>query len=424
VPLSVTATPVGPAFAGLSATVNVATGVTPSVAGASLGRALVVEADPVAPAGPVTVTASVPVLDWGVPGCSAGTTCVLPAATGEMTLRLDLSAVKAGDALPVTITTTADGAAPATANVAVTAAATPAGLSYFTIDHGGLAMAANTVVTCMKGDGHCDENNNTSDLGYVDEGSVPGAIDSSLADLALPAGATILDATLRWGGNPAGAPDDQPAALGAVTLIAPGGTPTVIHADQTPLQTPDEAYAASADVTDLLRALPTATGTYQVANVQTGTGRDQFGGWSLLVAYRLPDAPLQALAVFNDPGHDGRLSKVKEGLRFALPGFTETPDSVQVGVVGYEGDLGLQSDKATIGGLTLGKANNFFHSSIDVGDATRVPPEQNQYGFDAQLLDVDGPLKQDADGLAVTFTTTDAEAVYVGGVAVAFPVNT
>ena len=124
--------------------------------------------------------------------------------------------------------------------------------------------------------------------------------------------------------------------------------------------------------------------------MQTGTGPEQFGGWSLLVAYRLPDAPLQALAVFDDPGHDGRLSRVKEGLRFALPGFTAAPPSVQVGVIGYEGDLGLQSDRATVGGRTLGKVNNFFHSSIDVGDATRVPPEENQYGFDAQLLDVDG----------------------------------
>ena len=115
-PLSVTATPVGPAFAGLSATVNVSTGVAPaaagaSVAGASLGRSLVVQADPAPPAGPVTVTASVPVLDWGVPGCAAGTTCVLPAAANDMTLRLDLRAVKAGDAVPVTVTITADGAA-------------------------------------------------------------------------------------------------------------------------------------------------------------------------------------------------------------------------------------------------------------------------------------------------------------------------
>ena len=92
-------------------------------------------------------------------------------------------------------------------------------------------------------------------------------------------------------------------------------------------------------------------------------------------------------------------------------------------MIGYEGDLGLQSDRATVGGRTLGKVNNFFHSSIDVGGATRVPPEENQYGFDAQLLDVDGGLKQDPDGLAVTFTTTDAEAVYVGGVALAFPLK-
>jgi RNA polymerase sigma factor (sigma-70 family) len=421
VPLSVSATPIGPAFAGLSATVNVATGVTPPVAGAALGRSLAVQADAAEPAGPVTVTASVPVLDWGVPGCSPGTTCLLTAPALDLTLRLDLATVKAGDAVPVTITTTADGAAPATATLALTASAAPAGLSYFTVDRGGLAMAANTVLTCLPQDGHCTQNNNTSDLGYVDEGSIPGAIDSSLADLALPAGATVLHATLQWGGNPAGASDNSPAALGAVTFVVPGGTPTVVHASAAPLETPDEAYAASADVTELLRQLPSASGTYQVADVQTGTGPGQFGGWTLLVAYRLPDAPLQALAVFDDPGPGGHFSKVKDGVRFALPGFA-APPSVQVGVVGYEGDLGLQSDRATVGGKTLGLPNNFFHSSIDVGDAARVPPEANQYGFDAQLLDVQGGLTADPDGLAVTFTTTAAEAVYVGGVAIAFPV--
>ncbi len=281
-------------------------------------------------------------------------------------------------------------------------------------------MAANTVVTCMPQDGRCDQNNNTSDLGYVDEGSVPGAIDSSLADLALPAGATVLNATLRWGGNPAGAQDPSAAALGAVTFVVPGGAPTVIHSTDAPLQTPDEAYAASADVTDLIRGLASPNGTYEVADVQTGTGPGQFGGWSLLVAYRLPSAPVQAIAVFDDPGQNGELSKVKDGVSFSLPGFS-TPPSVQVGVVGYEGDLGLTSDRATVGGKTLGRPDNFFHSSIDVGDAARVPPETNQYGFDAQLVDVKGGLKPSPDGLTVTFTSTDAEAVYLGGVAMAFP---
>ena len=82
----------------------------------------------------------------------------------------------------------------------------------------------------------------------------------------------------------------------------------------------------------------------------------------------------------------------------------------------------MTTDRATVGGKTLGRPDNFFHSSIDVGDAARVPPETNQYGFDAQLVDVKGGLKPGPDGLTVTFTSTDAEAVYLGGVAMAFPV--
>ncbi len=420
VPLSVVATPVGPAFAGLSATINVSAGVDSGQAAASLGRSLVVQAEPT---GPVTLTASVAVLDWGVPGCVAGTTCVLATPVTDMTLRLDLSAVtQVGAAVPVTITASAPGAADAAFTVTLTTAARPGGLAYFTVDHVGLAMAANTVLTCRPDPVPCKPNNNDNDLGYIDvdiDGGDNATLDSSQADLKLPAGASIVYATLRWGGVPVNATGDE---LGTVRLTLPDGTTSAVTGPGVTVRTSeDSAYSSSVDVTATLAALADPNGTYTVSDVFTGTGRGQFGGWSLVVAYRLPSAPLQALALFDDPGAPGVLTKVKDGVRVALPGFA-TPAQVQVGVVGYEGDLGLSSDRARVGGLTLGRRDNFFRSVIDVGDGSRVPPEANQYGFDAQLLTLSGAFQVAPEGLTVEFTTTDAEAVYIGAIALVFPV--
>jgi hypothetical protein len=172
---------------------------------------------------------------------------VLPAAASDMTLRLDLKAVKAGDAVPVAVTITADGAAPATATVDLTASATPAGLAYFTVDHGGLAMAANTVVTCLPTDGRCDENNNHQ-RSRLRRRRLDARRHRLVAGRPRPARRRHHpERHPEVGRQPGRRPDDSPAALGAVTFLVPGGAPTVIHSTG-PLQMPDEAYSASADV--------------------------------------------------------------------------------------------------------------------------------------------------------------------------------
>jgi len=198
-------------------------------------------------------------------------------------------------------------------------------------------------------------------------------------------------ASLRWGGVPTDAPDPQ--ALGTVTLVPPGGTPVPVVATSVRTAAAGTAYTASADVTAVLRGQADPNGTYTVADVQTGEGPGQFGGWALVVAYRLPGAPRQAVAVFDDPGQGTTLSAVNRAnpvtYRLAgLPAPTAATD-VRLGVVGFEGDRGITGDTVTVGAVTAGPhPNNFFDSSIDVGGAARQPSFDNQYGFDARLVTV------------------------------------
>src|SRR5262249_14987453 len=159
---------------------------------------------------------------------------------------------------------------------------------------------------------------------------------SSSADLVLPAGATVQYALLQWGGNPADAPN--PDLAGTVQLTPPGRPPVAITSTEVRTASGDAAYTARADVTPLLPGLAQPRGTYTVADVQTGDGPGQFGGWALIVLYRAPDdltapAPRQVLAVFDDPSPvPGRLTRLDSSapMSFTLAGIPvpKTPRAV------------------------------------------------------------------------------------------------
>ena len=178
-------------------------------------------------------------------------------------------------------------------------------------------MAANTVVTCLPTDGHCDENNNTSDLGYVDDGSMPGAIDSSLADLDLPAGATVLNATLQLGRRTRPAPPTTrpppsgPSPSSCRAARRRSSTPT-----RRPLQTPDEAYSASADVTELIRspalARPAPTRSPTCRPAPAGTSSAAGACWS---PTGCPTPRCRRWPCSTTPATTAALSRVKDGLR-------------------------------------------------------------------------------------------------------------
>ncbi|HKA04939.1 MAG TPA: hypothetical protein VKD67_11430 [Acidimicrobiales bacterium] len=415
-----TATAVGPAYAGVGATIQLAFGLGPAQVASFNASALA----PAAAVGPVTVTvAGVAVSEWDVASCPPGPSCTIPTGTTSIEVGLDLTGVAAGAQVPVTVTSTADGASPGRAAVTVPALARPAGLEHFAVDRGAVAMAANTVIACEPAPGDpCDPNNNNEKkLGRISVG--PGDFDSSSADLHLPAGATVRYALLQWGGNPAAAPD--PKKVGTVALTTPNGRSVTVNAAMV-RRAGDRAYTARADVTSIVRGLADANGTYTVADVQTGDGPGQFGGWALIVAYHQPDVPRRAIAVFDDPSAaPGVLTPVNEGadVVYSLAGIAApaTAADVQLGVVGYEGDRSIASETVTVGTVKAGdpEDNNFFSSSIAVGGATRFPSNDNQYGFDAHLLTVPKAFAPGDTGPKVTVHVgSGKDLIYLGAVSV------
>jgi len=163
---------------------------------------------------------------------------------------------------------------------------------YQTHTRGNIAMAANTLLSCPEGAANCDAAragtgtsanlaNNGWAMANVDVDGDAATFNSSSADLSIPAGATVSFAGLYWGGDTSagagGAAAPSPAFANSVLFQAPGAagyTPVTGALDMS--TTWPTRFQGFADVTaDVAAAGP---GSYSVANLQTGTGGDRYGG--------------------------------------------------------------------------------------------------------------------------------------------------
>ena len=304
-------------------------------------------------------------------------------------------------------------------------------------DAGDIRMAANGILSCQGDQAGCPEaragasgaklGNNSWAMRYVDVDSDPATFNSSNATLDLPAGARVLFARLYWGANTdrntngSAAPDAN--ARGRVLLRTPasGGYEAVQAGlvDRGSARSQAGAYQAYANVQGLVQA--GGAGTYTVANVQSGTGDDRYGGWSLVVAYSASGETPRNLTVFDgfvsvnsgDPPREITVSG------FQTPLFG--PVRSQVGFVVYEGDLSLGGDSASLNGRDLSDAsnpaNNFFNSAISRGGVnvtSRDPAYPNNLGYDAIVTDLTGRLGNNARSAAIRLKTT--QDTYLPGV--------
>jgi hypothetical protein len=290
----------------------------------------------------------------------------------------------------------------------------PFAAQFATNVRGGVATAANTLMTCPEAAANCVEsragtatgaalNNNAYGMERVDVDSDPGTFDSSTATLSIPPGASIQFAGLYYGGRTSkgalgGVEAPNAAARVAVLMQVPGGlgysalTATVFDSAAI-----TNAYVGFVDVTAQVAAA--GAGEYTVANVQAGSGEDRYAGWSLIVVYADPASPPRSIRVF-----DGLASIVaaEAPLQIPVTGL-ETPltgtITAEAGIVAYEGDRGSAGDRLSLGGKNLSDAanpaNNVFNSSISVGGAdvaTKNPNYVNQLGFDSDLIGANGLL--------------------------------
>jgi hypothetical protein len=177
-------------------------------------------------------------------------------------------------------------------------------------------------------------------------------------------------------------------------------------------------YISSADVTVLVQA--GGSGSYTVADVAAATGFDKFAGWALVVVYRSAAAPTRMLLVRDPNSSASPATTVIGGLPSVVAGRRAS-----IGVVAFEGDLGIIGDSLTANGSVLtnseNPADNVFNGSIALG-LGGLPSMPNNFGVDIDRFDTTVPVRAGslADRTAVTFTfSTDGDLVYLATIVLA-----
>ncbi|MBN1579937.1 MAG: DUF11 domain-containing protein, partial [Anaerolineae bacterium] len=305
---------------------------------------------------------------------------------------------------------------------------TPFSVRFTTHDTGDIAIVGNTLLTCPASAGTCGDaqsglivggagNDNYYSMVYVDHDSDPATFNSSNANLVLPSGATVLWAGLYWGGDIDPVENGMPAPDPSQRHRVRFGTPVMMdYVDIAGLVIGNslyngDDYHAFAEVTSMVQA--GGNGTYRVADVQAGTGYDCNAGWSLVVVYRDPAQTLRNLTVFDG---FATVTTGSPDVTINVSGFVTPlsgPVYTNVGLVIYEGDVGLVGDQMWLNGIVMGDAlnptGNFFNSSISrlgVPITAKDPNYVNQLGFDIDVIEASGLLPNGATDATISLTTS------------------
>ncbi len=301
---------------------------------------------------------------------------------------------------------------------------------YREVLHGGIASAANSVITCGEavtaGATPCAETQRGSDgrggeydMTYIDVDSDPNTYNSSRAELTLPPGAEVAYARLYWGANIRVGEQKPPEDNGRVLIAEPNGAYKELLADSVVGQRDAgtyESFAASADITDLVRQA--GDGAYTVGQVNVARGHSEtggWGGWALVVAYEDADEPLREVALLD--GFQA-LDQPGEGLDLAVSGLQAASEGAgSLGVVAFGGDRGQTGDSVSVSGMggaarqladSANPATDVMNSTIGqlgTASAAREPAHANTLGFDADVFDVSPALAGGAERLGMHFAS-------------------
>ncbi|MFG2192384.1 DUF3344 domain-containing protein [Streptomyces sp. NPDC048639] len=309
---------------------------------------------------------------------------------------------------------------------------------YRAVEHGGIVRAANVSATCesavTKAAVSCAQvqkggagRNNNYEMTYVDVDKDANTYNSSRADLRLPKNATVTYARLYWGGNLLAGEHKPAKDNGRVLFAEPGGEYKEVIADTTMGHRNAEgadAYAASADVTDIVRY--SNPGAFTVGQINIAKGHSKpgtYGGWTLVVAYSDPGAPLRTLSIL-----DGfqTVNAARPDLFLDLEDLNIPKNGKGVlGVVSYDGDRGLGKNALAVARDAAAPvalrdaanpADDAMNSTITNNGKPapgRQPAHVNTLGFDSDVFDLKSALKPGADELTVGFGTKD-EGYHLG----------
>lgn len=347
--------------------------------------------------------------DWTCTTATSAVSCrradVTPGAGERVLVHATVTGVAnsaTGGAVSVATSTpqteSADDRAAATDRVAAGGMGTAAVID----DTADVTFASNTVLTCPATDSHCADAragigrylaNNDFVMARLDVDADPSTFDSSTAALTLPGGGDdVLFAALVWAGDTnagvGGAPAPDVAARDTVRVAPPGGPYQTVRAARTSVI--GSAYQSFADVTSLVRA--GGPGDYTVADVQAATGRNRFGGWSLVVVYRDTTKAQRTILVADgfenvDVAKPNTIPLGRIGYGLASNART------QLGFVLFEGDLGSTGDALSLNGAPVSDARNPI-DDIANSTASRLgtvvgggdPADVNRFGVDADLV--------------------------------------
>ncbi len=199
-----------------------------------------------------------------------------------------------------------------------------------------------------------------------------GAVNSSSAQVLVPAGARVVHAELYWSANTGARAGSTQAACGSSgSATTPGGSfrtstvvlqagaeapvatvaPAEVHTETGLTGSQPYYYSASADVTAQLATLPTGTPqTVSVGDVWAPEGAGCYAGWTLALVYdhgRLVDGDpgTEARNVTLYDGHV-RLGSTDAPLSVSFGGFAAAGAGTRAGLTLFEGDRNITGDYA------------------------------------------------------------------------------
>ncbi len=307
----------------------------------------------------------------------------------------------------------------------------PFNIRYEGTYQGDLLLIGNNLLSCVPGsygDVHgtlCEDaqsqtglsygiDNNYFDMRHVDIDGIGSTVNSSSADLTLPAGAQVAYAGLYWGAFS----DDNGTTLNPARVNVQLRTPnsagyislSATQVDDIYIGGQGNAYQGFIDVTAQVKAA--GAGTYTVANVAAVQGLNRYAGWVLVVAYTSPVEPLRNLVIYDGFNFDATYQPVQIPLSGFITPSTGTV-TVTLGIYGSDGDRGNSGDQLYLNSTIISNAanppDNPFNSSISdrgVNVVARNPAVVNNMNIDVDLFNASGVLPNDATTATLTISAT------------------
>ncbi|MGN9914484.1 hypothetical protein ACTMTJ_43830 [Phytohabitans sp. LJ34] len=314
-----------------------------------------------------------------------GTSCRRPTlAAGGTTrayLRVTISGTAGDDALQVRLTAPRAGAVMATASAGVQASGLPAlfaGTAPATLEAGGnsLLSCGGISLTChdVRAGRRMADNGDYNMTRYADPAAprgYPSGAAVSGARISVPG--TVLWAGLYWSGT-------GPGPSQATARLRMPGSDRYVPVAATRVDTASGAdfgavYQASADVTSLVRRSQGGTWWVAVDKKAFKGGYNAYGGWALLMVAE-SRGPQRTVAVF-----DG-FTPLPRGRSYTSP-LWAVPGAASVGLVAWEGDRALASERLTVGGTAVGGSN------VAGSRSDGTPADWHTFGTDARVLPAD-----------------------------------